>query len=153
MPAGYSYKALVGVVRNDGSSNFVAFYQQDRAIWLAEINIFTGKSPVVANTYEVYQAGGGGADVDLRTVVPPNARKLFGTAGHSFQGDREGIAVAADINGIAQFTVIGSRAGATFDGFTLGGHFELPLRTPQTFYWKALDNVARYRLSVRGFEI
>lgn len=154
MPAGYDYKALVGAVRNDGSSNFATMYQQDREVWLNVTTIFTGKSPAAANTYESYQVGSG-ADVDLRTVIPPTAKRLRGNMGGTSTGSGTSIAIAGDASGLGETTVAGPQASGSFNGFTLAGSFNIPLKTAQTFYWKANNNGSpdRCRLNVCGYAI
>jgi hypothetical protein len=151
MPGSYTYKALVGAVRNDGSSNFLTLYQQDRDVWINDTNIFTAKAAAVSNTYESYQSDG--SNTDLRTIVPPIARRLRGTAGNSSTSNDEGIAVAGDANGLGAQTFHAPHGNASLNSFSMGGGFHIPLKTAQTFYWKIIDTQARARVSVCGYSI
>lgn len=153
MPATYTHKALVGEVRNNASSNFATFYQMDRVVWLNDSNLFTAKAAGAGNTYESYQAGGGGADVDLRTVIPPTAKRLHGTCGCSVAGAAESMAIAADANGLGAVTVSAQALGSTLNGFGSAGQFNIPIKTAQTFYWKALDTNSRNRVNISGYSI
>lgn len=149
----YTHKALIGAVRNDGSSNFISFTQQDRQIWLNLTVLFTAKAPAGSNTYEAYQAGGGGSDVDLRTLVPPIAKRLQGVSGFS-TNNNGAVAIAGDANGLGATSIAGNSAGAiTLDGFDWSGRFEIPLKTAQTFYWKAHNTSANSRVSLSGYAI
>lgn len=155
LPATYTYKALVSVVRNNGSSNFTTFYQLDRDIYLNQTNIFTAKTAGADNTYESYSVGAGGADVDLRTVIPPIARKLRGTIGNNSSTANQSMAIAGDANGLgAQINcaqAVGS--GNAIDGFAAANGFEIPLRTAQTVFWKTTGATNRNRMSVSSFSI
>jgi len=150
---GYTYQALFGVVRNDGSSNFVTFYQQDRTVFLNDTNLFTAKTAGASATYEAYSAGGGGGDVDLRTVIPPNAKRLRGTIGGSNSGVSHGVSIAANASGLGAVTAVGERAGSSLNGFFIGGGFDIPLQTAQTFYWQTSNNGARSRCNVSGYAL
>lgn len=41
VPSGYIYKRLIGVVRNDGSGNFVNFYQNDKRIMIEPTTVLS----------------------------------------------------------------------------------------------------------------
>jgi hypothetical protein len=155
--AGYTYKALIGAIRNDGSSNFVQFLQHDRTVWVNDTVLFVDKGAAVADTYESYQAGGGGSDVDLRTLIPPNAKRLRGSLGYtSTTGTGEGMAIAADGNGLGAVLSHGSKSGngTPFVGYNQASSFEIPLKEAQKFYWKAINNSASQRgVNVSGYTI
>ncbi len=154
LPGSYTFKALVGAVRNDASGNFGTFYQQDRQVWLNETAIFTGKAPAASNTYESYQAGGGGSDVDFRTLVPPTAKGWLGNTGSSDTGQDMLMAVAADANGLGARVTMASRVGGTsFDNFSAAIPFEAPIKTAQTFFWKAFNTNAHNRVTICGYTI
>jgi hypothetical protein len=70
LPAGHTYKALLGVVRNDAGSNFLTLYQRERTV-------HTTESGSLALTAAGLLAG---ANLTaFRAVVPPIARELFGS--------------------------------------------------------------------------
>lgn len=78
MPSGYTHKALVGAVRNNGSSNFVAFNQHDRQVWMEEQVVLANKAAAVNDTWEVLA----GADLTaFRAAIPPVARSCSGIIG------------------------------------------------------------------------
>jgi hypothetical protein len=62
LPAGYTFKALVGAVRNDGSSDFEAFYQVDN-----KVNI-ESKASIASNPGTTWTS------VNLVTYVPVTAK-------------------------------------------------------------------------------
>lgn len=153
LPANYTYAALLGAAYYNGSSQFNNFTQQDRQVWIAELNLFTAKTSAAANTYEAYSAGAGGSDVNLATLVPPIARRLFGVAG-STSGNHSDMAIAADTNGTGAVTVVGASAASSFNSFGTAGGFQIPLLTAQTFYWKSVDNsTARTRIDITGYSL
>lgn len=153
LPSGYTYKGLIGEVRNNGSSNFMTFYRQDQSVYLNHTNLFTGKTAGGDNTYESYSAGAGGSDVALATLVPPTARRLRGTLGNSSSSGNQSMAVAADANGLGAVLNVGAVVGSgnAIDGFSAGNGFEIPLKTAQTFYWKTTSPAAHNRVSVSGY--
>jgi len=153
LPSGYTFKALVAEVRNNASSNFMTFYRLDADVYLDHTNVFTGKQAAASDTYESYSAGAGGADVDLATLVPPNARKLRGTIGNSSATNNQAIAIAADANGLGAVVNVAQGVGSPniVDGFSSGNGFEIPLKTAQTFYWKTTAPNPRNRMSVSGY--
>jgi hypothetical protein len=154
LPSGYTYKALIGVVRNDNSSNFYTFYQQDRRVWLNDTMLFTGRAAGGSNTFESYSTPGvvDANNLDLKTIVPPNARRMRGTIGTS-NNTSLAMEIAADANGLAGVTSANAAANSPLNGFGSGVPYEIPLKTAQTFYWKADSTGARARVSVNSFEI
>lgn len=152
LPSGYAYAAMVGVVRNDASSDLVTQYQVDRRVYRNEIVIFTGKAAAAADTYESYSAAVGGSDVDLATVLPPIAKRMRGNFGVT-NGDGVFIAVAADANGLAKVAVHGADSTFSMDGMNAGAAYEVPIKTAQTFWWKNGATVANTHLTVTGYDI
>ena len=78
LPSGYIYKAVVGAVRNDGSSNFIPFWQNGRTYFF--------------DSYPVLLSGGSSstwATVDLSSMVPTGiatAAKIMCSIGGSHTG-------------------------------------------------------------------
>lgn len=102
LPAGYTFKALVGLVRNDASGNFIPFYQFDRTFFTAELDVFT--------------ATAGHTFWQLTTVaasVPPIAKRMRGNMGTS-TSNAGSIAVTSD--GAVPADIAGSSTG----GGTIG---------------------------------
>lgn len=152
LPSGYTYKALVGAARNNASGNFDTLYQQDRNVYVNDTNLFSGKSPATGDTYESYQIGTG-SDVDLRTVIPPTAKRLRGTFGGSDNTTGHLMAVAADANGMGAVTVVAEHFDNNkMNGFALCAGFEIPLSTSQIFYWKGISG-GKCRVNISGYSI
>ncbi len=159
MPAGYTFKALVSRVHagvsGGSTTDFMTFYQLDQEVYLNHTNLFTGKAAAVADTYEVYSAGGGGADVPLAELVPPDARRLRGTIGCGTASANQAIAIAADANGLGAALNVAQAVGGgnMVDGFSSGNGFDIPLKTAQTFYWKTTAPQPRNRVSISGYSL
>lgn len=147
MPTGYSYKALVGAVRNDAGSNFLTVYQRDRRAWIVETVVFTAKAPAVAGTYENLS----GADLTaFQALVPPIAKTVKGLAGCTTANPLV-MVVAADNLGLGAVQCMGQNAAA-FNNFTAAMEFEIPLKTSQNFFWKSVAG-ANQRIEVSGYTI
>lgn len=150
MPGGYTFKALVGAVFRGSGGTFNNFYQQDKQVFIPETVLFTAKAVVTGGTYESYQAGGGGSDVDLRTLVPPNAKRLSGMVGGT---DSTAVILAGDANGTGAQLMSIANIGVTFDTFAEGSNFLIPLITAQKFFWKCVNTNARNRVCVTGYAL
>jgi len=70
MPAGYTFKALVGAVRSNASSTFVSFYQVGNRVFSSYNNTDNRVSQVSSMTTSVQTA----SPYDISAVVPPLAR-------------------------------------------------------------------------------
>lgn len=66
MPSGYTFKALVSAVRNDGSSNFVAYKQQGATVF------YNNREEVLASGAATTETA-----VSVSSVVPPVAHTLL----------------------------------------------------------------------------
>jgi hypothetical protein len=88
MPVGYTYKALVGAIRYNGSSNFVGYYQAGKKFWVTEVPV-TFAAPT--NTY---------AAVSLSSGVPATAKSadLLGEWTYS-TGTASVVSIASRIDG------------------------------------------------------
>jgi hypothetical protein len=149
MPAGYDYKALVSVVRNDAGSNFVDYYQQGRDIGFVKQTIFTAKGAVAGNTYEVLA----GADLTaFQAAVPPIARKARGYAGDTIGSTAMVMAVAANNTGFSEVLMNAASGANAIDSFFSSGFWEIILTT-QNVSWKSLDTTLRHGMRVSGFSI
>jgi hypothetical protein len=149
LPANYIYSALVSVVRNNSSSDFAFLWQTDRKVALRPTVIFTAKTGP-GSSYTAYSAGAGGTDVDLRTLIPPNAKWLQGTMG-GIAGQESSLGIAGDSNGIGENLCVFAPTSAAFL-WGSAGNFHIPMATNQTFFWKSLAVTAIYRMSVSGYE-
>lgn len=150
LPSGYTYKALVGAVLNDGSSNFITFRQAGKEVWVNETNIFTATGPDAINTYQsktLVPASG-----TTEKIVPPIAVEAWGSAGSSGNVPSQ-IAVAGDGDGLGAVTLMAYANGAVFNSFYGAGYWRVPLKTAQTIHWQALTTAANYRLNVSGYRL
>lgn len=145
MPSGYTYKALVGVVRNDGSSNFIRFWQHDRRCSIATQNVFTAQAATVAGTYQ---------SVSLTAVVPPIAKFASGTMGGTVSSGGWQVAIAGDANGVGAQYIGGTTHSTALDVYVGAGAFnDVPMLTAQQLSWKSRNTSAENRLDVSGFTI
>lgn len=150
MPAGYTFKALVGAVYNDSGSDFDTIYQRDRRVWIQGIKALddgTGQTSY--------------ASLSLSAIVPPTARSVYGTGGAT-AAVNVNMAVAADANGLGEhlchgsnITALGADAGAPgLPTFTGGSSFHVPLKTAQAIYWKTHNTTANsYGIVISGYTI
>lgn len=138
MPGAYIYKALVGAVRNDAGSNFMAMWQTGREVFFPTQQVFS--SAAGSLTYVIQT---------LATFVPPNAKIALGNAGES-TANTGGVAVAGDVNGTGEVAIVGTNGNAV-STFTVSGMFRVPMITAQNVYWKADNIAARYRMAVSGY--
>ncbi len=160
LPTGYTYKALVGAVRNQSTSNFLKFVQADRHTFQDATNVFTAKAAAAANTYEILAGAdlSGAADGAFRNLVPPIARTVQGIAGGT-AGESSMVVAAVNADGTLSASAVGASAciaatiGATIDGFAAAGNFRVPVRGGAAYnlQWKRHDNVARNRLTITGW--
>jgi len=139
----------VGTVRNDGSSNFVNFYQTGRRTFSALTNIFTAKAAAGANTYALLA---GGDLTNFQSTVPPIATTASITLGSS-AGTNSLMAVASDANGVGAVHCIAQTPATTIDDFAGAASAEVGLKTSQNIYWKCGDTHPRNVLSVSGYSI
>ena len=160
MPAGYTYKALVGVVRNDGSSNIVAFHQRDRKAWQIQSVVFTAKDAAVADTWEILA----GADLTaFQAAVPPIATACDGVIGSSNTAEACAVGLGAvNADGTLASAVIGAQQfhvsayGAAMDTFAACTPFaNLPVRGGASYniQWKSRLTTDSVRLVINGFTI
>lgn len=160
--AGYVYKALVGAVRNDGSSNFVRFVQRDRRVWVDDTNIFTATAAAVDNTWEILA---GASLTALRAIVPPNGVACSGSLGWTATGVvcKEAVAgcnsdgTVNTTNALGAIYAVGSQVGVAWNVWTFGVAFEVPVRgaASRNIQWKAdrPDATGRSRLNISGYTI
>ena len=147
LPGGYTYSALVGAVRSDGSTHFVPFNQFGKIVGLTTpVNVFTAQAGVASFTSQ-----------SVSTIVPPTANVLKGTMGcstASAQADYA-IEVAGDSSGTDTqlFSVAGCSGVATASfSYRIACPFRVQMITAQTFYWKAPNTNPSFRLDVTGWE-
>lgn len=148
MPSGYTYKLLVGTVRNDGSSNFVPFYQYGD-------EVFTGAQAVLTNTAPssttVLQS------LSVSSAIPPNAVTCKGTMYSEGTDPNDwGIIVAGDANGVGASmgaVASGSSSANWLSAKRVFSFSDVPLLTAQTLYWTAKTTGATSNIAIHGYRL
>lgn len=140
-PPAYTYKALVGAVRNDGGSNFIKFYQTGRMVYLAEQTAITAVAAAGASTYEA---------LALTAQVPAIAKEVFGNAGTTTAVASQMI-IAGDGNGVGACVIAIAASGVNTDGFGSAGRYRVPLIVPQQIQWQSVDTAAHNKITVTGY--
>lgn len=143
MPVGYTYKALVGAWRTNGSSQLQTQYQRNRFVLIPSTNVFTNQAAGAANTYQ---------SQSIASIVPPTAAGIIGRLGISATTGGSQIVIAADANASgAQMLFVNVSSAQLLDSYANGGNFALTLETAQTVYWKAFGTSAVNRFDISGW--
>lgn len=159
LPAGYRFKALLGFVYNNASSDFVSFYQTGRRVYQTPQRLFSAKGPAASDTYEAISVPAGSSTL-LGTFIPPAAVAARGTIA-SVNTTGFAAAFAADANGLGEhFAVntsttlaLSSKAAGVSDSLTGPLSFIVPILTPQQFYWRMSTTSNLGRLEINGYEL
>jgi hypothetical protein len=147
MPAGYTYKALVGVVRSNASSHIVGFYQTGREVLIASANIFNAKQ--VAAAAAVLS---GGDQTNFTATVPPIAVRVTGSFGASTGLAYAAMQICTDVSGLgAQTLNVGSGITSGFN-YSAATPFSLVIKG-QNFAIAGDNSAGRCRLDVSGYTI
>jgi len=124
MPAGYTYKLLLGSIRNNAGNNFVNINQLDDAV-VMDLDI----AVVSAGTDATYTA------VDIATAVPPIAKRVSGSAvSTSAAGAGTLLYLFSTITGQGQMRICGLTAQPGLSQQTYGT-YSVPLAIAQTLYY------------------
>jgi hypothetical protein len=155
MPGLYTYKALVGGVYNNGSSNFWTFRQVDDIYYSRQVhNNFTWTATTNADStsatgYLTYAMDGSSS----KPFVPANAVEVMGNLGRT-DANVASLCIAGSTAGLGANIITSDNIGTAMDSFTNAGSFRVPLATAQTVFLKsatALSDDARISLS--GFRL
>jgi len=141
MPSGFTYKLLIGSIRNDGSSNFVGSVQYGNVVSLVPQLIFSGIAGVTVWTEQ-----------SIAVAVPTiaiSARGIGGLTGSNAQS----MAVASNANGLGKCPIAGNYATAGIDSWLFTNGWKVFLTTAQKIWMKMASMDTVYRLEVTGFEI
>lgn len=143
LPSGYTYSALIGVIRNDSSSDFISFLQNDRKISISPQNVFTGVTGVSSFT-----------SVSVSSHVPPIAKSCDGWFGHASTNVTSGVRVATDSNGLGAQAMAAQSSGIVYDGYAMRMTF-IDLKCPsQTIYWASVNaGTATHAMAIVGYQI
>lgn len=148
----YTFKAMVGAIRNNGSSNFTRSYQTGNEVFVGSGQVFTNKGAGVAGTFEALA----GADLtNFEAVVPPIAKTARGRWGSkAAAGTATLVDIAPDATdnpGVASLSIAGAGVVST-SGFYSVGPWEIALKT-RNFYWRDVATTARNHCDVTGYSI
>lgn len=144
LPTGYDYYRVVGAVRNNGSSNFINFFQAGENVWIDPQNVFNGQA---GSTSYVTQS--------ISTYVPPVAVGVKWTFGENTGGsDAIQFSIAGNSSGLGReiFHIL-DNSGGTEDSFGTCASGQTPLVSSQTLYWKTDDTASVYRLDITGYTL
>lgn len=130
MPSGYTYRALVSAVRNNGSSNFIGYYQRASKIYYIEQqSVLSGGTSTVE------------AAITISAQVPPAALSFVAGARLFLpQSASATAAIVADIRYASGFTftqiIVGNTgaAGSSFSSAFAQDIVELPNLSQQLYY-------------------
>jgi len=143
LPSGYTYSALIGVIRNDSSGDFFPFLQNDRKISVQPHSVFAGVAGVSSLT-----------SVSLSSHVPPIAKSCDGWFGHASINVTSGVKVASDVAGIGAQALAAQSSGVVYDGYAIRMTF-IDLKCPsQTIYWASVNvGTATHAIAIVGYQI
>lgn len=146
LPAGYTFFVRVGAAYTFNSL-FLSYpydsIQHGGRIWFHQ-PVFADQAPAFADTWE---------SVSLAVVLPPTAIQVFGYFGLSTNPTvARGMGIASDSSG-GSYIMTSLDAGGIVAGYNTRSliHFDLPLITAQTMWWKASSTQSVYYLKVTGY--
>ncbi len=146
MPSGYTYKARVGSVYNDASSNFVGFHQIDRTVYY--------------NTYQSALSAGSATSltsVSLTALVPPIAATaiVLGYCTADNVTDVTSLCYVSfnNLSSTAYFAAEFNDNGSNDNWYRDTQTVILPMLTAQTAYYKVGDADLDFSLYVYGYTI
>lgn len=146
--ATYTYKACVGAVRSDGSSNFIRSIQYGHIVNVEEQVVFTNQTGSTS-----------WGTTTTAAIVPPFTRSIGGTMGVSTETTAPwGIALASDNDGLVGRICVNSadvNANA-FNTFFHAAPFSnlCVSSSPQALAWKTVNAaVNQYRVTLSNYTI
>jgi hypothetical protein len=149
MPAGFTYKLMLGVVRN-GASAFVPFVQYGANVACARTSVFTNIGP---NDKDELQSQ------SIADQVPPNAVACNGLAYSSATDPNDwGIAVAGseDLQGATVFALDvgpGTANPWLFGGKRIFSFSMVPILSSQTIFWTAKKDGNTSCIDITGYAL
>lgn len=141
LPTGYVFKGLLGAVRNDGSSDFVRFFQTGSVV------VTPNDSVLSAGTAISYTS------IDLSAYVPPTAISVKLNVGPNSSSGTNVVECrivpagsgTTDTYGIAAYTY------GTYATIGTSVAAECPMSTAQTVYYRVSGTNARVDINVNGY--
>lgn len=144
LPTGYTYKARLGIVRNDGSSDFVKFSQAGRKIWTeAKLAYGPAASPTVVTV------------TVLNDYIPALATEVFGVIGITENFDLQVVMYDdGNTDGVQCFNVQSTGVAYTAmsaAGFYASAAFDLPISgTASSVVWSTYQS-KNYEIHITGY--
>ena len=159
LPAGYVYKARIGAVFNDASSNLIRVMQVDNIVSIEQVVLFTNFSGPDANWNTLV----GAPLTAFRTAVPPVARSCLGNAGDSTTAIIGTAVAPCNKDGTVNSTPVGvvytfgdNYTGSAFDLWEMVNNYSVFVRGGANYniqYKLSGGGVPRARLTVTGFTL
>jgi len=143
MPSGYTASALVSVWPTNGSGQFVAGYQQDRAIDIVGATTLTTSTTQASPTA-----------LSISAYVPKSAKYLNGTLSASSTSNPQNTSVIVYSSGAGVGTQ-GVNNSVNASGGVSSPFRKLGMATSQTLYYSATSTAGTptFSISVTGYEI
>ena len=143
MPSGYTASALVSVWPTNGSGQFVAGYQQDRAIDIVGATTLTTSTTQASPTA-----------LSISAYVPKSAKYLNGTLSASSTSNPQNTSVIVYSSGAGVGTQ-GVNNSVNASGGVSSPFRKLGMATSQTLYYSATSTAGTptFTISVTGYEI
>lgn len=140
MPATYTHKALVGCVRNDGSSNFIKTTSRGEKVYQAPLVVLSATTPTVAKTFQTLSISAGCPAAAVATSViagsTANANEHYGVASDTNMVGQQGAATNASAGVTLSYSGTSLNPTATFK--------DIPLITAQQIVWTNAAGSATY---------
>lgn len=151
LPTGYTYKGLVGAVRNNSAADFIRFVQRNYNVGVTNQLLFTG---IDSTSETVLQSVSGttGKTAELSVIVPPIAKTVKGIVGTASTTVGYAVVLSASSTFIEAQVHKNGIVGTSFQGYAVSNPFELILSETQDFYWlsRSGDSV---RVTITGFSL
>lgn len=142
----YTYKALLGAIYSNVSSNLIRSIQYGKAVNIEETEVFDDKAGSATFVQE-----------NIAAIIPPIAVGYSGTMGVSAEvGAPWGMVITSDSNGlVGRITYNASGgSGTKLNGFFHCTPFSLLISSnPKQINWKTSTTGAQYRITISGYII
>ena len=148
LPAGYRFRALIGVCRNDGSSNLINFRQLGDTVSTATVK----PADCTAFTIPITPT-----EFDCSDAIPPIARMVMGNIGMDNSSTNMRVYLSP-LSGTLGRCLLSGISEATFwpgaslaaNGYKTSAQFVLPL-VSQSIWMESSDAALGYNLEVTGY--
>ena len=154
LPSGYTFKGLFGAVRNDASSNFVGFKQNNGNAYYTSLQRILLEGSGTAGAWTAHSGGTNG--VKLTVIAPSIANSIQGVM-ISAAGDTVGVSpVSTGQEG--SYSNVNAGTGSTFGSIftTTAGHianFDIRNTGLDDLYYFIVAGSGVLELRVRGYKI